>query len=33
MEYQENALEAWELEEQQYVSELDALNDRSEGEF
>jgi hypothetical protein len=33
MEYQENSLESWELEEQQYNSELAALNDRSEGDY
>lgn len=33
MEYQENELEAWELEEQQYNSLLDAANDRSEGGY
>jgi|TARA_R110000803_G_scaffold9868_6_gene30772 hypothetical protein len=33
MDYTEFELEAWELEEQQYVSELSALNDKSEGEY
>jgi hypothetical protein len=33
MDYTEFELEAWELEEQQYVSELNALNDRSEGDY